>query len=573
MFLQIKTKLPWIFKREKQEKTEGKEDDFHPMGYGLERLVNRFGIEFSPTSGDSIRRRSLFRSRRTRRYYVKPLTSVENSLIPQLYKDVEVEECIFSSPPPSLTPTLRPFCISDGSRIISKSSSGSSCMTLDNVLHKEVHKLDYKNSELTSGETDKDGGAPCLPEQTKQKRKSRRVNPERSQKHSHSRGLFDKIFMFCLGVNVGVMCTALANKRELEKLNGMLKYSESLVQDLQEELEMKDSVFVRELENETSEAREPNLISNAEKSTASIQNQALPSPEPVNVIEEDQQATSELASDPEALTKIEAELEAELERLEQSLNACSLKQRIHDLTELDPDLIVDVVHGELKADTIDMESQDEAKGDTDSTSAFDTLDVNYAVSPTELSIRLHELIEVRLHERIEELERALSQSQRKAQLMETKRVSTRIDFSISDTGSSSNQESPRSAEADIAQAYPLCINLTGDAVNAYDEAYEEFMRMTETLQLSTPTTNADEQEIDECYLEETLPGFDDEAQTWGHMLKGKEYGDEIITDLGSEEDDVEDEEGKELIQKIVEKTKKGSPVLRNAQMMFLALDT
>lgn len=148
-------------------------------------------------------------------------------------------------------------------------------------------------------------------------------------------GLFDKIFMYCLGVNVGVMFAALANKRELEKLNGMLKYSESLVQDLQEELEMKDSVFVRELENETNEAREPNLISNAEKSTASIQNQALPSPEPVNVIEEDdQQAPSELASDPEALTKIEAELEAELERLEQSLNASSLKQRIHDLTEV-----------------------------------------------------------------------------------------------------------------------------------------------------------------------------------------------------------------------------------------------
>lgn len=179
---------PWIFKREKQEKMEGNEGDFHTMGYGLERLVNRFGTEFSPMSGDSIRRRSLFRSRRTRRYYVKPLTSVENSLIPQLYKDVEVEECIFSSPPPSLTPTLRPFCISDGSRIISKSSSGSSCMTLDNVLHKEVHELDCKNSELTSGETDKDGGAPRLPERSKQKRKSRRVNPERSQKHSHSRG-------------------------------------------------------------------------------------------------------------------------------------------------------------------------------------------------------------------------------------------------------------------------------------------------------------------------------------------------------------------------------------------------
>ncbi|KAM0937895.1 putative protein POLAR [Dioscorea sansibarensis] len=566
---------PWIFRREKCEKTEGNEDDFHPMGYGLERLANRFGTEFSPTNGGSFRSQSLFRSRRTRRYYVKPFTSIENSLIPQLYKDVEIEECIFSSPPPSLTPTLRPFCISDGSRIISKSSSGSSCMTLDNALHKEVHELDYKNSELTSGETDKDAGVPRLPERTKQKRKSRRVNPEQSQKHSHSRGSFGKFFMFCLGINVGVMFTALTNKRELEKLNGMLKHSESLVQDLQEELEMKDSFFVRELENETSEAREPNLISNAEEPTASIENQAPTSHEPVNVMEErDQQAPSELASDPEALSKIEAELEAELERLEQSLNASSLKQRIHDLAELDPDLTVDVVHGELKADKIDMESLDEGKGDTDSTSASEIPDVNYAVSPTELSIRLHELIEARLHERIEELERALSQSQRKAQLMETERVSTRIDFSISDTGSSSNQESPRLAEANIAQVHPFCINLTGDAVNAYDEAYEEFMRMTETMQQSTPsTTNADEQQTDECYVGETLAGFDDEGQTWEHMMKGKEYGDEIIADLGSEEDDVEDEEGKELIQKIVEKTRKGSPVLRNAQMMFFSLDT
>ncbi|KAJ0981967.1 hypothetical protein J5N97_010222 [Dioscorea zingiberensis] len=590
---------PWIFKKEKWENLEGNEDDFHTFGYGLDRLGNGFETEFSSRSRGTIRSQSSFRSRRTRRYYVKPFTSIENSLIPQLYKDVEVEECIFSSPPPSVTPTLRPFCITDGSRIISKSSSNSSSMTLDNLLNKEVHDLNYNNDEFTSGEMDKDVRFPRLPEQTKQKRKSRRVqdarlavpNLQQSQEQSHLLGSFDKILLFCLGINVGVMFTAITNRKEVEKLNGMLKQSENLVQDLQEELEMKDSFTVRELDNETTENQEPKLISTSDVSIALIQNQARTSHEPSNVTEEhDQQQLSDPASDPEALSKIEAELEAELERLEQSIHASSLKQRMNALAELDPDLVVDVVHGELKANKFDSESLDEAKGDTNSTSTSGTPDVNYAVSPTELSLRLHELVEARLHERIEVLERALSLNQKKVHLMEAERVSTGIDLSISDPGSSSNQESPRMAETETALDHPCCINLTGDAVGAYDEAYEEFMRMTETMQQSTPSSTNTGEQVGECYsfdrslvwgledgnVDESSAGFDDEAcemeQTWKQISRGKEYGDEIIADLGSEEDDVEDEEGKELIQKIVEKTRKGSPVLRNAQMMLFSLD-
>lgn len=48
---------------------------------------------------------------------------------------------------------------------------------------------------------------------------------------------------------------------------------------------------------------------------------------------------------------------------------------------------------------------------------------NYAVSPRELSIKLHEVIESRLEERIRELETALQNSQNWLQFLETECVS------------------------------------------------------------------------------------------------------------------------------------------------------
>ncbi|KAM7484433.1 hypothetical protein LguiA_000442 [Lonicera macranthoides] len=111
------------------------------------------------------------------------------------------------------------------------------------------------------------------------------------------------------------------------------------------------------------------------------------------------------------MSKIEEELEAELERLELTLRAESL-ERISDFVELDPDFEPDVVQGDLKLDPAERQpgrpsdSADNASG----TSTAHIYTSNYTVSPQELSLRLHELIELRLRARIEQLEMALLKS-------------------------------------------------------------------------------------------------------------------------------------------------------------------
>jgi hypothetical protein len=54
------------------------------------------------------------------------------------------------------------------------------------------------------------------------------------------------------GVTLGILSCCLSNKKELEALKGTLKRMENLVQHLQDELEMKEGLTVKELHNETS---------------------------------------------------------------------------------------------------------------------------------------------------------------------------------------------------------------------------------------------------------------------------------------------------------------------------------
>ncbi|MCI52128.1 hypothetical protein A2U01_0073372, partial [Trifolium medium] len=65
--------------------------------------------------------------------------------------------------------------------------------------------------------------------------------------------------------------------------------------------------------------------------------------------------------------------------------------------------------GELRADTV---SETDANVTT-------PLPANYAVSPHELSLRLHEVIKNQLEERVKELEIALENSQRKVRFLES----------------------------------------------------------------------------------------------------------------------------------------------------------
>ncbi|KAL7091254.1 hypothetical protein ACP275_12G094200 [Erythranthe tilingii] len=203
----------------------------------------------------------------------------------------------------------------------------------------------------------------------------------------------DAMLLFVTGMTVGIMSATTAWKNEVEKSNKQLNQMHNLVQDLHEELDMKDVLIVKEITDE-------GYLPPQENDTPpSIQE---PITSPSNVADEEDRKM-------EKLSKIEAELEAELEMLENNL-------KIFGVSEFDPVFEPDIVRVQP---------------------------VNYAVNPWELSLRLHELIESRLEKRINELETALAKTRNGDKVLGSQPIvfPKRI-FSYSETESSSTHQSP-----------------------------------------------------------------------------------------------------------------------------------
>ncbi|EYU28865.1 hypothetical protein MIMGU_mgv11b006339mg [Erythranthe guttata] len=203
----------------------------------------------------------------------------------------------------------------------------------------------------------------------------------------------DAMLLFVTGMTVGIMSATTAWKNEVEKSNKQLNQMHNLVQDLHEELDMKDVLIVKEITDEE-------YLPPQENDTPPSIHEPITSPS--NVADEEDRKT-------ENLSKIEAELEAELEMLENNL-------KIYGVSEIDPVFEPDIVRVQP---------------------------VNYAVNPWELSLRLHELIESRLEKRINELETALAKTQNGDKVLGSQTVvfPKRI-FSYSETESSSTHQSP-----------------------------------------------------------------------------------------------------------------------------------
>jgi hypothetical protein len=251
--------------------------------------------------------------------------------------------------------------------------------------------------------------------------------------------------------------------------------------------------------------------------------------------------------------------------------------------QLDQEFIGEIVRGELKVDTIprdltDYSSESDHGRDSRESSPDYTRGSNYPVSPRDLSIRLHKVIQRRLEDRIKELESALAHRQKQAQLqmMVTDGIFSDRICSNSETGSS-NQESPMFIQETSSTAEPYCLNLSGDALEAYDEAYEEFMRIADSP--CTTSTNGKPQ-VTEDYLADRglIWGMEEDSSrelkgvtTWEQVLKsvGPNRAQESDVDDGDETDD---DDSKVLIQQIVERTKQGSPVLINAQKLLFSVD-
>lgn len=378
-------------------------------------------------SYDFRRNRSSIRSRQINRQFIKPSTSLESCLMAQLFEErAEIEENV-SSVNLSKRPTMWPFQVTGERSLISREPCASCNAAWRCKLLKETH-LEENNDVL---------GIPRLPnavpmklqESTKArtgKKHTLRRNNSRTMINGNHRiplGSSDGALLFYLGLTMGTISSFLKNKREMEKLDKLLKHKDNLVQDLQEELEMKDSLTVKELAVEDYESQDNSCDQMAEE---------------------------------ESLSKIEAELEAELERLESNMNSTRFEAKLSNVAELDPDFVSNVTEWELKADLFDPKIDAQPYINREGISPPSA---QYPISPRELSLKLHEVIQSRLEERVVELEAALANSQ-------TKCI----------TGTSPSHDSPAPED----EQKSVVLNLSAETLAAYTEAYEELMKVSES---------------------------------------------------------------------------------------------
>lgn len=127
--------------------------------------------------------------------------------------------------------------------------------------------------------------------------------------------------LFYLGLTMGIVSTIFANKQEVEKMKSLLKQTENLVQDLQEELEMKDSFTVKELGADDYGSKD---VLNDRCNHDTVHSLSLEEKFAEEYCHEKVEEKS--------LNDIEAELKAELQRLESSINSSSLEGKLCNLT-------------------------------------------------------------------------------------------------------------------------------------------------------------------------------------------------------------------------------------------------
>ncbi|WOK99674.1 hypothetical protein Cni_G08386 [Canna indica] len=590
---------PWIFKKGnylKGEKARKVNSEFYVnCGYEMGGVMYSSPSEVSPKSvslgimHDRVRRS--LRTRCSHQHSVKPLSVMEDCLVPHLYnRNFEIEEFVYSPSHSSFKPGWSPFFATDGSNIISKSCGGYTSMLSETAMQKGNMKNVIGLSPLPELRTPKQRSW-----ETPHK-KLDSFNSRRSCKFSLHKDSLDGMHVFSIGVILGLICTMLSNRNEIDKLNDMLKTSENLVQDLQEELEINESLTVKELVNEDYGHQKPSDIVTEAESIKASRNQVSASYFPTeqkdefNLLHLNQVSASYFPGEQndefnllcwhneDSRSKIESELEIELERLELDINASNLNGRMSALSELDPDLIADVVHGDLKIDIHPgrvSKDHDEIADDSKKSSTNRHHNVNYAVSPQELSMRLHEVIQQRLEDRIRELERELKHAQKQLQLVESQHLLSQRAFS---SECSSNQDSPTAIVEHTALPQPLCLNLAGDALDAFSEAYEEFMRVA-NIEERLPSTTSPSKEL------QYGSGSSDRSLIWG-MEDSKccgrglmqeqnfksmvlDYAEDIHATNG---DDYTDDETNRLIEQILERTRQGSAIVLHAQRMLFSAD-
>ncbi|KAI4340144.1 hypothetical protein MLD38_025010 [Melastoma candidum] len=175
---------------------------------------------------------------------------------------------------------------------------------------------------------------------------------------------------------------------------------------------------------------------------------------------------------------------------------------------------------------------------------------NYSVSPRGLTLRLHEVIQSRLEERIQELELALENSQRKVRLME------------------STQKSRSGRQFFNGMARPVVMNLSGEGLSTYDEACEEFVTFDSSEDNSPSYCNNYLPRSDKPNgIEEKLGVVTGRIPLDPHETLS---GAQEIDTFGMSRDESSDADDELLIRQLVERTKRGSPALMKAQRLLFS---
>ncbi|KAL3751516.1 hypothetical protein ACJRO7_012362 [Eucalyptus globulus] len=379
-----------------------------------------------------------------------------------------------------------PLLVTDGSQIIISRTSGGFYVESENGRKMRREEGELNQVETVSRHLE-------LPEIGTQK-SSRRQKPSTGKRSStrssssvsafasslQSQGLSNRMLLFSLGLTIGVMTSVVANKREVDLLDEKLRQAQNLVQDLHEELEMKDLLTVEEIN-----ADGPRIPgTGAHPFVSGTMTASSPVDEMDNSSEGQMREPNDGAAEKsDAMREIEAELEAELERLELNVKLTSVKNAS------------DFVEGDLRPGGVDSQLESKLKSDHNVSGSSDgrPCSPNYAVSPQDLSLRLHELIESRHEERIAELEAALEASQKKLQFLLFENENCQRDSigAIASTSSdqespalpndtceaiaptSSDQESPTLPNDTCETDGPLVAELLGESLDAYKEARGE----------------------------------------------------------------------------------------------------
>ncbi|CAL9229583.1 unnamed protein product [Arabidopsis halleri] len=518
--------------RVKKPKEENFEDCLNGETLDLYECGNAYGVKVASSNeenlgdNDEIHSGS-FGNRAFLRRIQRPIKpfSLEKSVMSRLHREkVSMEEYMrspFASPCGSVS---RPLLVTDGTKVISKNTGDSVSQQVPECGIPQLRKLESSLLYAKRGV----GNAKTA-----------------SRGSDNGIGSNDAVLLLCVGISIGIMSSFVANQTELNKVRAESKQTENLVKEFEDELKRKYSLTVK------------GDLHNGEKR---VENS-------------------------ESISKIEAELEAELERLEINMTSSNIETKLSDVFELEPEFEVEFAQGELIDDQVERQRFDETESNQEQSSNSTPESGNYIVSPRELSLRLLGVINSRYEKRIKELDKALQESQMKVeQLVIESEEKKKPLSSIWETNEVMKYKRDSNLPVSVAHTeknhnpakiQPLVMNLEGEALDAFNESYEELMDINDYS----------EEDYLQCEMQENERqeelSLTSKSSPWSHKdyIKDSSRSSEdvnfsMLQDLLCLSDEEEDEMEKHLIKQIVEKTKQGSSAVLNAQkMLFLMEET